>query len=227
MECLNNRKSTEVFLSLVAALFMVLSYSTLFLDKGMVVNLGKEDGFFECLDFIFCLISALIFLAIFFNIKITQKRNNYFYLILGFLFLFGAAEEISWGQRIFGWPTPEFLKHNNIQGEITFHNLAILRRTANKLFLLFSFFYCLLIPVLDGLSNSFHKQAVKFDMPIAATCIGLFFPINYGLSKIFEFYETGPFSGLHFPIVEIKECNLLFLWLLMSLYFLKKRLITS
>lgn len=228
MECLNNRKRTEVFLSLVAALFMVLSYSLLFLDKGVVIDLGKEDGFFECLDFIFCLISALIFLAIFFNIKITQKRNNYFYLILGFLFLFGAAEEISWGQRIFGWESPEFFKNNNMQGEITFHNLEILqRRTVNRIFLLFSLLYCLFVPILDGFSNSFHKQAVKFDMPIAATCVGLFFPINYGLSKYFEFYETGPLKGLHYPLMEIKECNLLFLWLLMSFYFLKKRLITS
>ena len=227
MECLSKRKSTEVFLSLAAILFVVFSYSSLFLDKGVVIDLGKEDGFFECLDFIFCLFSALIFLAIFFNIKITQKRNNYFYLILGFLFLFGAAEEISWGQRIFEWPTPEFLKHNNIQGEITFHNLATLRRTANKLFLLFSFFYCLFVPILDGFFNPFHKLAVKFDLPIAAICVGLFFPINYGLSKLLEFYETGPLKGLHYPLMEIKECNLLFIWVLMSLYFFKKRLIAS
>ncbi|MCL2451890.1 hypothetical protein FWD20_03435 [Candidatus Saccharibacteria bacterium] len=35
-----------------------------------------------------------------------------------------AGEEISWGQRIFGWSTPEFFLENNSQRETNFHNLA-------------------------------------------------------------------------------------------------------
>jgi hypothetical protein len=34
-----------------------------------------------------------------------------------------AGEEISWGQRIFGWATPDFFRENNIQGETNFHNM--------------------------------------------------------------------------------------------------------
>lgn len=225
MNYLKKCKSNKIFLSLIAALFMILSYSVLFLDKRVVIHLGKEDGFFECLDFIYCLASGLIFLTIFFKIKTMQKRNNYFFLILGLIFLFGAGEEISWGQRMFGWATPVLLRENNMQSEITFHNLAILgRSTINRLFLLFSFFYCLFVPILDVFSNSFHKHVVKYDIPIASVYVGLFFPINYGLSKLLELYEKGPLNGLHYPLMEIKECNLLFLWFLISLVFLKERL---
>jgi len=41
------------------------------------------------------------------------------------LCLFGAGEEISWGQRIFGLETPDFLSDKNAQGEIGLHNLVI------------------------------------------------------------------------------------------------------
>jgi hypothetical protein len=40
---------------------------------------------------------------------------------LGAWFLTG--EEISWGQRIFGWETPEALEEINRQGETTLHNI--------------------------------------------------------------------------------------------------------
>ena len=38
--------------------------------------------------------------------------------------LVGALEEISWGQRIFNWGTPESLGSINAQGETTIHNLG-------------------------------------------------------------------------------------------------------
>lgn len=35
-----------------------------------------------------------------------------------------AGEEISWGQHVFGWETPEFIAAHNRQDETNFHNLA-------------------------------------------------------------------------------------------------------
>ncbi len=40
-------------------------------------------------------------------------------------FFFGAGEEISWGQRIFGWETSEAMKAINRQDETTIHNIEI------------------------------------------------------------------------------------------------------
>ncbi|QGX99519.1 hypothetical protein EI983_15080 [Roseovarius faecimaris] len=42
-----------------------------------------------------------------------------------FMFFFGAGEEISWGQRIFGWETSEAMKQINRQDETTIHNIEI------------------------------------------------------------------------------------------------------
>ena len=45
----------------------------------------------------------------------------YVALTLGFVFI--AGEEISWGQRIFGFAGPEALLENNLQSEANLHNL--------------------------------------------------------------------------------------------------------
>ena len=45
-------------------------------------------------------------------------------LLLAALFLLGAMEEVSWGQRLFGWGTPAILREVNVQGETTLHNLT-------------------------------------------------------------------------------------------------------
>lgn len=40
------------------------------------------------------------------------------------LLAFIACEEVSWGQRIFGFETPELLREDNVQGEFNLHNLT-------------------------------------------------------------------------------------------------------
>lgn len=45
------------------------------------------------------------------------------YLVAGIALLVITGEEISWGQRIFGWETPEALEEANRQEETNIHNL--------------------------------------------------------------------------------------------------------
>lgn len=41
------------------------------------------------------------------------------------MFFLAAGEEISWGQRIFGWESSEFFQENNKQYETNLHNLVV------------------------------------------------------------------------------------------------------
>jgi hypothetical protein len=41
------------------------------------------------------------------------------------LFFFAAGEEISWGQRIFGWQAPEIITDNSHRAETNLHNLKV------------------------------------------------------------------------------------------------------
>ena len=54
------------------------------------------------------------------------RHRNLFWLqiLLGVVFFLGAMEEMSWGQRLFGWGTPAVLIEVNVQREITLHNLS-------------------------------------------------------------------------------------------------------
>ena len=94
------------------------------------------------------------------------------WLFFGFLFLFGAMEEISWGQRVLGIESPEwFLKHNK-QGEINLHNLLIFGVNINKLVFgkilgIGIGIYLLLVPFLYRINERFKNAMDRWGIPIA------------------------------------------------------------
>jgi hypothetical protein len=107
----------------------------LHLDKDAFLVLTREDGLVEWLTFVELLISSAFSFIVShaFSRSEMGKAAKRIWLLLAFLFLFGAMEEISWGQRIMGIESPEwFLKHNR-QGEINVHNLMIYGVEINKL----------------------------------------------------------------------------------------------
>ena len=59
--------------------------------------------------------------------RLGHPRLGWVHLLLAVLFLFGALEEVSWGQRLFGWSTPETLTSINEQDETTIHNIPSFR----------------------------------------------------------------------------------------------------
>ena len=58
--------------------------------------------------------------------KLDHSYLGFIHLLLAIVFTVGALEEISWGQRIFGWGTPDAISEINIQNETTFHNIKTL-----------------------------------------------------------------------------------------------------
>lgn len=84
----------------------------------------SEDGIVES-STVIAFIGA-VFTAVFYLIRKNNKKQTAFFLtaiILVSLFVIG--EEVSWGQRIFGFHTPEFFSQYNDQNETTLHNLVI------------------------------------------------------------------------------------------------------
>ncbi len=59
------------------------------------------------------------------SVAVAVRRTQYrwFFIVLALACSYVFLEEISWGQRIFGFDTPEFLKARNLQGEANVHNL--------------------------------------------------------------------------------------------------------
>ena len=87
----------------------------------------SENGLVEILQVIF-LIAAQTFLIMFVKRNFSNLDKNLrifliLYLIGIFYYLF---EEVSWGQHIFGWQTPEIISNINNQNETNIHNISSL-----------------------------------------------------------------------------------------------------
>ena len=87
------------------------------------------------------------------------------------IFFFGAGEEISWGQRIFGVETPEWMEEHNRQKEMNLHNLVIGGVNINKLVFskilgVFLLFYLLIIPALYRKKEGFAKLIDRIGIPL-------------------------------------------------------------
>ncbi len=109
-------------------LFIFLFTILLIFNSEAYNFLSKEDHLIEYLSSIFLAITGLFFLkASIYSKKIvsgkSKKWNTILFVFLAVVFLIAAGEEISWGQRLFNFRTPEYLGRLNEQNEFNFHNV--------------------------------------------------------------------------------------------------------
>ena len=84
--------------------------------------LRSEDGPLEYFQFIEYLFASIISFLIFIKQKKKREINSIIWLLIAFISLLVAGEEISWGERITGISI-ETISNLNVQGETNFHNL--------------------------------------------------------------------------------------------------------
>ncbi|MFN8374143.1 MAG: hypothetical protein U0694_14860 [Anaerolineae bacterium] len=197
------RKSVYL-LTAIGAIFVVLTWLLPFFlsPETTVAWMTSEDSFIENLSFFFFFGAAVVFFICFLqsptgnNFLFIHTRRNYIYLLLALVFVFGAGEEIGWGQRVFGWATPDELAAINEQGETTIHNLPIFNSTniaslfqMNRLFLMFWFVLAVAIPVAAKLSARIRLWLIHVGMPIVPLELGVVLMLGYGMSKVYGFMD--------------------------------------
>lgn len=84
-------------------------------------SLYCEDGFLETATAVLALITAGWLLVL--SISRRDGVHRAFLFSVSFAFFLFGMEEISWGQRLWGWATPEAWASVNFQQETNFHNL--------------------------------------------------------------------------------------------------------
>ena len=227
------------FSMMAVALVLFLSYSVyIFFDVKTVSNLGADDHFFEWLTPIFFWIGCAVFFLTF------LKTKNPFFLILAIAMFIAAGEEISWGQRIFGFKTPEVLEKTNVQDEFTLHNIAIFNSVdfkgtpkhglarlleINFLFRLCTILFGIVLPFCVYHFKFISRITMKIRMPIPPISIGLFFFISwitYWILHSFILPSDSPKEYLS-AAGEIYECIASFIILIVSLYFYNNYKIVS
>lgn len=93
-----------------------------------------EDGFIEWLTVVALIASTALMLRRAMTLRLVRSYLFLFVTVMAAaVFVFGAGEEISWGQRIFSIETPEWLAEHNKQSELNLHNLVIGGISINKL----------------------------------------------------------------------------------------------
>lgn len=131
------------------------------------VQLAKEDGWLENGQ------EALFIVAVFLSASICstllRQQRKQWALLYGLLALglfWVAGEEISWGQRLFGFQTTAWFEAHNVQREMTLHNLPgviDLLGFVNKIGIIS---VCLLSPLLWRLDESRQRRwAIRLWMP--------------------------------------------------------------
>ena len=129
-----------------------------------------EDGFLEWSSVLFLIAASLVSFKRFYCSR-GPKLVRATLFSFGLLFLFGAGEEISWGQRLFDIQSSEFFQQVNSQGETNIHNLTVNGVKINKLIFgkllgIGLVFYFLIFPVLYRKMESFKNLIKRFGIPL-------------------------------------------------------------
>lgn len=176
-----------------------------------------EDGYVEYGTALFLLCSSLMLFYRFIKLYPFKKPLWMFgMLAIALIFLFGAGEEISWGQRIFHIESSEYFLKNNAQGETNLHNLVVEGKKVNKL--IFSqlltvilIIYLIFTPILyrkylpiKNLVDKFAVPVVKWHQTIAfllSTVLISFIPSD----RKWELYELA--FGVIFFLIFLRPLN--------------------
>ncbi|MCZ6818896.1 MAG: hypothetical protein O7G31_05330 [Calditrichaeota bacterium] len=154
----NNLRSVQshsLFLvTSTGGLFLTLMFVLFYSGKASFLTpLYIEDGLWESLTAGGLAIAAFFMGKSALSLKKVRNRLSTlsfvsifaFYVIVTMFFFALAMEEISWGQRIFGWQTPSFWASVNEQNETSIHNISFLANVFDILQLLTA---TILIPIL-------------------------------------------------------------------------------
>jgi hypothetical protein len=132
----------------------------------------KEDGFAEYgTSFLLFCSSFLLFKRLIYLFKSKNILWKVGIFLFALVFLFGAGEEISWGQRIFNVESSAYFLENNAQGETNLHNMVVDGKKINKiifsqLLTLILVIYLIITPILYRKFDAIKKLATMFAVPI-------------------------------------------------------------
>jgi len=171
------RKCEKITAGIVFLLITIGVITTYFKDTVLYTDFFRgfyvaENGIIESLTVIALLCGAGV--CFYRASKLIAVRRRIFIALLiaiGCLYLFGAGEELSWGQSLFGNQSPDFFVKHNAQEEMNFHNLVIGEIKINKLVFgtvlgIIIVVYLSLVPLLYRTKQSFKRFVDLCALPI-------------------------------------------------------------
>ena len=190
--------------------------SILAADPWTFHALTREDGWVENLTAVWIFLAGLLLF-----VTALVERSSFrrcIYILGGIAMVVAVAEEISWGQRIFGFATPDFLMHLNEQKEFTVHNIA------NGMFDIIYLNGTLILCMVTSAAFFCRKDRLfGIPLPSILLMLGFLIILSYDSgAKLGEFSGTN-FRGYlavirkAFGLILVEEKGLLLLFLIFAL----------
>ena len=188
---------------LVYALFAALSAGIVFylfyFDPVNFTLFITEDHFAEYGTSVSFGLAGIILLIL--SLAPGPKIRRVVWMFIGITSLVIAAEEISWGQRIFNIETPAALGEQNLQNEISIHNLVAFKSSTLNLHNYAAYL------ILSYLFISLTVLALKPRLAKTLTNIGIpLIPI-----RLFPVFLLAPYFFIFHPLAKNGELGELFL----------------
>ncbi len=210
---LNKLNSIEKFVYHLIAVGTLFGLILCFMNKEYYEAVyAKEDAFLEWMTVYALLLCAQTCAVRLYKLK--NKKNALFLLCtLGALviFLFGAGEEISWGQRIFNIQSSDYFAKNNSQGETNLHNLVVEGKRINKIIFgtglgIVVASYLLILPYFYRTKNSLKNLINRLGIPVAKNHHILSYVLLFGFVSLIPSSKRG-------EVLEFGGCLLFYLML--------------
>jgi hypothetical protein len=97
--------------------------------RRIAINSTLEGGLIEVATFVIAVVGVLA--GLYYALSSDQPRHaKRFFVALSVLLFVFAMEEVAWGQHLFGFEAPQFVRGINEQGELTIHNLKYISGTS-------------------------------------------------------------------------------------------------
>ena len=164
--------SLKVIVSLTALGLIFIFAAPEWLSPNAVKSVIEEDGVVENISALLFLISSILALVLLVRFEMPGRHRVMLALLAFFLFIF-FGEEISWGQRIFGFDTLEIMRKANVQNENNLHNLF--GYFIPSLFLLAVIVYGFIFPFAVRYFRFVHQLFDLVGMPIASRGLAIGF----------------------------------------------------
>lgn len=129
------------------------------------IHFISEDGPVEYLTFFVYAITFIVSILVAKSLRKSKlKREAILFFIIAFVFMFIAIEEISWGQRIFGFETSGIFSEST-QGEINIHDLRPFEYFEDPSFIIIGFVGSVLWIVFLKSSKEKFRSFKSFFVP--------------------------------------------------------------
>ncbi|CAN1722414.1 conserved membrane protein of unknown function [Hyphomicrobium sp. 1Nfss2.1] len=143
-------------------------------DRALLAESGLEDHFAENATAALYLAASLLVLGAYVSSRTQPAKffgrdtvGNLWLPLLAIFFFVCFGEEVSWGQRVFGWGTPDAWKEVNGHHETNLHNLLDNAQLGTlRILTVIALGYGVLVPLADRYWPWGRRTIAWFGMPV-------------------------------------------------------------